>query len=326
MKPKVLVTQWIPDAVNDTFNNELDLIYPSKEKASYSYNEVLEMIAQYDALLTIFNKGDKAVIDAGVRLKAIANLGVGYDSIDVEYATEKNIAVINSPTSVTEATAELTIGLIMASMRNIVAYDKSIRNGEWSSTAFEDKAVEVFGHTLGIAGFGRIGKSVCKKAQVLGMKVAYYDPFRLSPEDEKEMNVEYMPLEKLFSQCNCVSLHMPYTPQNHHLVDENLLSTMKKGSFLINVARGPIVKESSLVEALNNGTLKGAALDVYEFEPKIGNDLLACENVVLNPHVGTQTMQVRINMCNESLSGVLAVLKGETPYNLVNKNIKLGKC
>ena len=323
MKPKVLVTQWIPDAVNETFKNELDLVYPNKEKTSFSYNEVLEMIAQFDALLTIFNKADKALIDAGIKLKAIANLGVGYDAIDVDYATEKNIAVINSPTSVTEATAELTIGLIMASMRNIVAYDKSIRQGEWTSTAFEDKGVEVFGHTLGIAGFGRIGKSVCKKAQVLGMKVAYYDPFPLTPEDESEMNVEYMPLEKLFSHCDCVSLHMPYTLQNHHLVNENLLSTMKKGSFLINVARGPIVKESALVEALNNGTLKGAALDVYEFEPKIGKDLLACENVVLNPHIGTQTMQVRINMCNESLSGVLKVLKGETPYNIVNKDIKI---
>lgn len=211
----------------------------------------------------------------------------------------------------------------MASMRNIVAYDKSMRKGEWTSTAFEDKAVEVFGHTLGIAGFGRIGKSVCKKAQILGMKVAYYDPFPLSPEDEKEMNVEYMPLGKLFAQCDCVSLHMPYTSQNHHLVDESLLSTMKKGSFLINVARGPIVKESALVNALNNGTLKGAALDVYEFEPKISKELLACENVVLNPHVGTQTMQVRINMCNESLNGVLKVLKGEVPYNLVNKDITM---
>lgn len=323
MKPKVLVTQWIPPEVNDAFKNELDLIYPSKEKTSFSYKEVLEKVSQFDALLTIFNKADKAIIDAGIKLKAIANLGVGYDAIDVDYATEKNIAVINSPTSVTEATAELTIGLIMASMRNIVAYDKIVRKGEWTSTAFEDKAVEVFGHNLGIAGFGRIGKSVCKKAQVMGMKVAYYDPFPLTPDDEKEMGVEYMPLEKLFSLCDCVSLHMPYTSQNHHLVDENLLSTMKKGSFLINVARGPIVKESALVEALNNGTLKGAALDVYEFEPKIGKELLACENVVLNPHVGTQTMQVRINMCNESLSGVLTVLKGETPYNLVNKDIKI---
>ena len=322
MKPKVLVTQWIPDAVNDTFKNELELIYPSKEKAAFTYEEVLNMISGYDALLTIFNKADQEIIDAGIKLKAIANLGVGYDAIDVPYATQKHIPVINSPTTVTEATAELTMGLIMASMRNIVAYDKSIRKGKWASIAFEDKAIEVFGHTLGIAGFGRIGKSVCKKAQAMGMKVAYYDPFSLSLEEEKAMDVEYMPLEKLFSQCDCVSLHMPYTPENHHLVDEKLLATMKKGSFLVNVARGPIVKESALVEALHNGTLKGAALDVFEFEPNIGKELLACENVVLNPHVGTQTMQVRINMCNESINGIAAVLRGETPYNLVNNIAK----
>lgn len=323
MKPKVLITQWIPDVVKNTFNNELDLVCPSKEQAAFTYEEVINKISHYDALLTIFNKADAAVIDAGINLKAIANLGVGYDAIDVHYATDKNIAVINSPTSVTEATAELTIGLMMASMRNIVAYDKSIRKGEWASIAFEDKAVEIFGHTLGIAGFGRIGKSVCKKAQALGMKVYYYDPFSLNPADEKALGVEYLPLEKLFCQCDCVSLHMPYTPENHHLVDERLLSTMKKNSFLINVARGPIVKESALVEALNNGPLKGAALDVFEFEPKIGKDLLACENVVLTPHIGTQTMQVRINMCNESISGIAAVLRGETPCNLVNKTIKI---
>jgi len=323
MKSKVLITQWIPDEVKLGFSDKVQLIYPDKSKTKYSYDELKELIVDCDGLLTIFRKVDKELIDCGKKLKAIANLGVGYDSIDVGYATQKNIAVINSPSTVTESTAELTIALLMASMRSIVSFDKSMRRGEWTSSAFDTPAVEIFEHSLGVAGFGRIGKSVCKRAQALGMKVFYYDPYPLTKEEEISFGVEYMDLDQLFSQCDCISLHMPYTPENHHLVDENRFSKMKKGSFLINAARGAIVKESALVKALNDGTLQGAGLDVFEFEPAVSQELLACDNVVINPHVGTHTYQVRVNMCNETLSGLCEILNGNRPYNLVNKEISI---
>jgi len=323
MKNKILITQWIPDEVKLEFSDKFQLIYPDKSKTAYSYEELKELIVDCDALLTIFRKVDKELIDCGKNLKAIANLGVGYDTIDVNYATQKNIAIINAPNSVTESTAELTVALLMASMRNIVAYDKSMRRGEWTRSAFDSPAVEIFGHSLGIAGFGRIGKSVCKKAQAMGMKVFYYDPYPLAREDELSLDVEYMDLDQLFSKCDCISLHMPYTPENHHLVDENRFSKMKKGSFLVNAARGAIVKESALVKALNDGTLKGAALDVFEFEPSVSKELLDSENVVINPHVGTNTYQVRVNMCNETMTGLFEILSGNKPYNLVNKEINI---
>lgn len=319
MKPKVLLTQWVPEICNDRFKDKLELIYPNKDKKVFSYDEILEKVVDVDGFFVISSKADKRIIDAGKNLKVIGVLGVGYDSVDVEYATSKNIGVINAPNSVTEATAELTIGLIISSMRNIVGYDKTMREGKWVASAFSDSSTEVFGQTLGIIGLGRIGKSVCKKAQAMGMTVLYYKPTRLSIEEEKELNVEYKDMDSIFKESNCVTLHMPYTKDSHHLVDEKRLSQMKKGSFLINVARGAIVKESALVEALNNGTLKGAALDVYEFEPKVSKELLACENVVMTPHVGTQTLQVRVNMFNESMTGVESFLQGEKPSNLVNK-------
>lgn len=323
MKPKVLVTQWIPDEINKTFGDKISLIYPSKEKISYTDEEIEEMLPDCCGLFTIFNKANKERIDLAKNLKVIANLGVGYDAIDVEHATSKNIAVINTPSAVTEGTAELTISLLVSSMRNIVGYDRKVREGKWVDSAFEDEATEIFGHSLGIAGFGRIGKSVCRKAQAMGLKVFYYDPYKLSSEDEKEFDVEYLNLDDLFAKCDCISLHMPYTPENHHLVDEKRFATMKKGSFIINAARGPIIKESALVKALNDGTLKGAGLDVFEFEPNISQELKECKNVVLSPHVGTQTYQIRIDMCHEALNGMIEILNGNQPYNLVNTGISI---
>ena len=318
---KILLTQWVPDKCRETFKNQLEFICPDKEKLQFSKSEILEHISDVDGIFLIFSTADKEVIDAGKKLKVIANLGVGFDCIDVKYATEKNIAVINTPNTVTEATAELSIALLMTVMRNTASYDKSVKEGQWPRFAFSDVGTEIFGHSLGIVGFGRIGKAVAKKALALGMDVKYYDPYRLNEEDEKHLEVSYLPLDELLSQCDCVSLHMPYTPENHHLINERTLSIMKKGSYLINVARGSVVKESALVEALKNGTLKGAALDVFEFEPNVSRELKECDNAVLTPHVGTQTLQVRINMFEEAMNGICAFLGGKTPYNIVNKEI-----
>ncbi len=323
MKSKVLVTQWIPDEIKETFKETLDFTHPSKEKGFFSKEEIINNIADFEVLFTISSKVNKEIIDAGKNLKAIGNLGVGYDNIDVEHASKKNIAVINTPNTVTEATAELAIALLASSMRNVSYYDKIMKEGKWERSAFDDSATEIFGHSLGIIGLGRIGKSIAVKAQALGMKIYYHNTRKLSDEIEKSLNVEYMTLDEIFEKCDCISLNMPYTPESHHLVDEKRFAQMKKGSYLINVARGPIVKESALVEALNNGTLKGAGLDVFEFEPKVSKELLACSNVVVTPHVGTQTYGVRINMSVEALNGISAILRKEKPYNLVNTEIQI---
>lgn len=323
MKRKVLATEWIPEVCVNAFKDEFDIIYPSRAKVTFSREEILDRIGNADVLLLIFAKADSSIIDAGNNLKVISTLSVGFDNIDVEYATRKNIAVINTPNSVTEATSEYTIALMLAIMRNILYFDRSVKAGKWEQSTFSNKGIELFGRSLGIVGFGRIGKSVGQKAQALGMSVKYYDPLRLSEESEIDYGVEYLTIDKIFSECDCVSLHLPYTKETYHLVDKKYFSIMKTNSFLVNASRGPIVKESDLVDALNRGPLKGAAIDVFEFEPKVSDELRSCKNVILSPHIGTQTFQVRINMMTEVLTGTLSLLRGKKPYNLVNKDIKI---
>ena len=323
MKPKILATQWVPDEVKEAFAPKAELISPDKEKIAFSKAQVLQLLPDFDGLFTIFFAADRAVIDAGTKLKTIANLGVGFDSIDVSYATEKHIAVINTPQSVTEGTAELTIALMMDTMRNIAAYDRFVRAGHWVTGAFEAAGTELYGRKIGVCGFGRIGRAVGKKAQALGMQLYYYDPFRLSEADEAALGATYLPFTDLLRQCDCISLHMPYTPENHHLICRDTLSLMKPEAYLINAARGPVVKESDLVWALQNGIIRGAGLDVFETEPVISDALKACPNVVMTPHIGTQTYGIRVAMCHEALQGMTAIFAGERPYNLVNGQVVL---
>ncbi|BEU87038.1 2-hydroxyacid dehydrogenase family protein [Selenomonas sp. TAMA-11512] len=315
---KILLSQPVPDICLAQFKDKFDITIPD---APMTYDEVMQVIGEYDAYMIIGNKGDKALLDAGKNLKAIANFGVGYDNIDWKYATEKGIAVVNTPTQVTDATAEHTVALIVAAMRGIARSDRELRRGEWISPMFPEFNTAINESTLGILGFGRIGKLVCKKAQGLGMKVIYYDKFRAAPEVEAEYGVTYMELDDVVKTADCISLHMPFIPENHHLFDLAMLKKMKKDAYLVNCARGPIVCEADLVTALKEGIIRGAGLDVYEFEPQISDALKQLDNVVLTPHIASGTMKARVGMAIEALTGLTAVLCGEIPYNVVNKEV-----
>ncbi len=283
--------------------------------------EIAERVPGFDACMVAGNSVTPAVIDRGDRLKAIGNLGVGYDNIDWQYATKKGIAVVNTPTQVTETTAEHAVALMMATMRGVLRFDKQLRAGQWGADLFPKENMELHGRTLGIMGFGRIGKVVCQKAQGLGMNVVYYDAFRATPEIEKEYGVTYLEMDELLKVSDCITLHIPYTPENHHLFNKETFAKMKPGAYLINAARGPIVDEAALVEALKDGTLGGAGLDVFEEEPKVHPGLLELDNVVLTPHIASAIRQTRMNMATESLSGVMGVLRGEKPVNVINKQV-----
>lgn len=315
---KILTTGPIPECATEKYKKEFEMTVPDKE---LTYDEVSAIIDQYDALFVMVNRADKALIDKGSNLKAIANFGVGYDNIDWKYATEKGIAVINTPTQVTDATAEMTAVLIFDVMRGVARYDKQVRTGKWYAPLFPDHNQAISGSTLGILGFGRIGKMVCKKAQGMGMNVIYYDKFRASEDLEKEYGVTYMEFDEVLKNADCVTLHMPYIPENHHIINMEALKKMKKTAYLVNAARGPIVDEKELCEALKMGVIKGAALDVYEHEPHPYEGLYELENVVLTPHVASGTMKARLGMAEEALSGITGVLKGEKPVNVVNKDV-----
>lgn len=320
-KQKVIISKNIPRECLIPYEQEFEFTLPQEDGGAFSYDYILERISEFDGYLDIDIIADKPLFSAAKKLKVIANFGVGYDRIDWEYATELGIPVLNTPTQVTESTAELTVALIMAVMRGIPRYDKEVRQKIWDAPLFSDKNTLISGSILGIIGFGRIGKSVCRKAQGLGMNVIYYDKFRSPEEVEKEYGVMYQSFDEVLAISDCISLHTPYTTENFHLFGAETFAKMKPSAYFINAARGKLVDEPALCEALKTGVIKGAGLDVFEEEPAVYEGLLSLDNVVLTPHIASLTMRSRIAMCNEALEGLAAVLRGQIPGNIVNPSV-----
>ncbi len=252
--------------------------------------ELPNHVGDLDAIIVrSATKVRKELIDAAKNLKVIGRAGVGLDNIDVEYARSKGIKVINTPGATSISVAELTIGLILAVMRKIAYADRETRKGAWPKK--KCKGIEMYGKTMGIVGIGRIGREVAKRAKAFGMRVIYYDVYRPSEEQERELGVEYRELDELLSEADVVSLHLPLTPETKHLINGERIAKMKDGAILINAARGGIVDEEALYEALKSGKLYGAALDVYENEPLRESKLFELDNVVLTPHIGAQAKE-----------------------------------
>lgn len=318
---KIVISEWVPEQCLAPYEGKFSFTLPTAEKHAFTYDELLSQIGGFDGCLILDNNGDKRLLDAGKNLKVIANFGVGYDNIDWRYATEIGLPVVNTPTQVTEATAEHTATLIVSAMRGIARYDREVRSGIWKSPNFDDCDTQIEGATLGVLGFGRIGKRVCRKAQGFGMKVVYFDKFRATPEVEKEYDVTYMDFDEVLKVSDCVTLHMPYIPENHHLFNAETFRKMKPTAYFVNCARGKIVDEQALADALRDEIIKAAALDVFEDEPNVNPDLLKLTNVTLTPHIASLTMKARVGMCNEALAGITGVLNGEKPYNVVNPKV-----
>ena len=318
MKPKLLSSYPAPEECFAPFRNELDITVPDHPLA---HDEVVGMIKDYDAFFAVDFPSDRAVIDAGIKLRAVANRGAGYDSVDTARCTERGIAVINTPNSVTEATAEQTCALIISAMRGTARYDRDLRKGIWPSNSYPKTNTPICGSTLGILGLGRIGKAVAEKMQGMGMKILYNNRHRLPSETEKELDVRYVTFEEMLDSADCIAINMPYTPENYHKFNAETIARMKPSAYLVNAARGPIVDEPALCEALKNNVIKGAGLDVYENEPHPFEGLLSLDNVVLAPHAGTSLYECRVEMTQEAIAGIAAYFRGETPYNLVNPEI-----
>ena len=253
-------------------------------------DELSNHVRDLDAIIVrSATKVRKEMIDAAEKLKAIGRAGVGLDNIDVEYAKSKGIKVINTPGATSISVAELTIGLILAVMRKIAYADREMRNGAWPKK--KCKGIEMYGKTLGIIGIGRIGREVAKRARAFGMKVIYYDVYRPDESTEKELAIEFRELDALVSEADVITLHLPLTPETKHLINKERIEKMKDGAIIINAARGGIVDENALYEALKSGKLYGAALDVYENEPLKESKLFELDNIVLTPHIGAQAKE-----------------------------------
>ncbi|WKN43533.1 NAD(P)-dependent oxidoreductase [Tunicatimonas pelagia] len=317
---KILVSYTLPEEGLKPLKEHFEVIYPT-DKYRFSREEILDKIAEVDGYLAVNVSVDAEIIDAAAALKIIANYGVGYDSIDVDYATQQGIVVTNTPTAVTEATAETAFGLILSLLRNITYCDRKLRNGDpgftWGMLQ-KHTGSSLYGKTLGIIGLGRIGQAVARRAITFGMNILYYQRNRLFDHFERLSSARYVPLEELLTQSDVVSLHTPLTESTRHLLGAAELDRMKPSAFLINTARGPVVDEQALIHRLQTGKLAGAGLDVYEEEPHIPNELLQLENVVLTPHIGTETIEARIAMAHEATLNLLTFFEGKNPPHQVN--------
>ncbi|MFQ6090341.1 MAG: 2-hydroxyacid dehydrogenase [Candidatus Bipolaricaulia bacterium] len=296
--------------------------YEMRQGPPLAKEELIEKISEVDGLICLLgDQIDRKVLKAGKRLKIVANVAVVYDNIDVEAASELVIMVANTPEVLTEATADLTFGLLLAVARRIVEGDKIIREGGFHGWELDFLlGTDVHGKTLGIVGLGRIGAAVARRARGFGMSILYYNRTR-RPELEKELQAKFVDFEELIQKSDFISLHLPLTVETQHLFGAEEFKKMKPTAFLINVARGPIVDEEALVGALKSGEIAGAALDVFDREPEVHPELLRMDNVVLAPHIGSAARETRVRMAILAAENAVAALSGQRPPNLVNPEV-----
>lgn len=322
---KVFVTSIIPEIGIEILKKNGIEVVQNKNYMPIEKEKLIRKAKECDALLCLLsNKIDKEIIDSLPNLKVIANYAVGFNNIDVEYATQKKIWVTNTPDVLTDATADLAFALLLACARRIVEADKFTREGKfkiWQSDLMLGK--DLRGKTIGIIGAGRIGQAFARRTKGFEMKILYYDKKRI-PEFEKETGAKFSTLNQLLKKSDFISIHTPLTKETYHLIDKAQFELMKAGAILINTARGEVINERELVNALKSGKLFAAGLDVYEFEPKITKELLKMKNVVLLPHIGSATTETRNKMAELAANNIVRVLKGKKPLTPVNeiKNVK----
>jgi glyoxylate reductase len=272
-----------------------------------------ELTDTYDAWVTLLtDRVDGARLDRAPRVKIVANVAVGYDNIDVAACRARGVVATNTPGVLTEATADIAFALLLAAARRVAEGDRLIRAGGWTGwTPTFMLGARVHGATLGIVGLGRIGQAVARRARGFGMHVLYSQRTRLAPEVERALGATYAPLDALLAESDFVSIHAPLTAETRGLFSAARLASMKRGSVLVNTSRGPIIDESALARALEHGPLAAAGLDVFEAEPAVCPALLARDNAVLTPHVGSADRPTREAMARMAADNVLAVLAGK---------------
>ncbi|KKU04242.1 MAG: D-isomer specific 2-hydroxyacid dehydrogenase NAD-binding protein [Candidatus Woesebacteria bacterium GW2011_GWC2_47_16] len=321
---KIFVTRKIPGEHLEKLKEAGHEAVVSEFNRPLTGEELVERVKGADAILSLLtDRIDGDLMDAaGPQLKVISNYAVGFDNIDVTGASDRGIVVVNTPSDeVNEAVAEHTWALILALSRRIVESDEAVRRGGykgWEPDIFI--GVNVIGKTLGIVGLGRIGSMVARRAKGYNMTVLY-NKHESDPEAEKELGVAFASLDELLAKSDFVSLHVPLTDETRHMINAETLAKMKKGSFLINTARGSIVDERNLVEALKSGHLGGVALDVFDNEPNIDPELLAMPNTITTPHIASATYEARNKMGEMAVEAILSTLEGEKPTTIVNEEV-----
>lgn len=307
MRPSILLTRRIPGSVLARLEAECDVDLYVGEVA-IPRDELLQRVSGKQALMSLLtDRIDREVLEAGKDLRIVANIAVGYNNIDVDACREKGVIATNTPDVLTNACADFTWALILAITRRLGEGERELRRGAWKGWALDHLlGMELRGKQLGLVGVGRIGRAVAQRAAAFGMTVAYTDQAPIELPD-----AVFLSLDRLLASSDVVSLHCPLLPETRHLIDRKSLTKMKRSAYLINTSRGPVVDEAALAWGLKERLIAGAALDVYEEEPKVHPDLLGLENVMLIPHLASATTETRTAMADLAASNVLTVLNGQ---------------
>ena len=317
---KVVVTGRIPEAALEKLRAEHEVDAWDGEQ-SISREELLAKVPGVDALVTLLTERvDAELLEAaGPQLKVVSNVAVGYDNIIVADCTARGVRATNTPGVLTEATADIAFGLILMATRRLGEGERLIRSGTpWKWGMFFLLGSSLQGKTLGVVGMGGIGQATARRAKAFGMEVVYQSRSEIDPAIAAELGARRVELDELLAISDVVSLHCPYGPNTHHLIGAEQLAAMKPEAYLVNTARGPIVDEAALAQALREGVIAGAGLDVFEKEPAVHPELLELENVALVPHLGSSTVETRTAMAVLASENTLAVLRGEDPVTPVN--------
>jgi glyoxylate reductase len=323
-KLKVYVTRKLPERgleiIKKHFDTEVWKEYPPPPK-----KVIIEKAKNVDALVSLLSdKIDAEVFNAAPKLKIVAQLAVGFDNVDLQEATKRGIYVTNTPEVLTDTTADFAWALLMAVARRVAEADKYVRTGQWKVGWHPSmmQGRDVYGGTIGIVGAGRIGYAVAKRATGFNMRILFYDVVP-RPEIEKDFGAKKVDLDTLFRESDFVSIHVPLMKETHHLVNAEKLKLMKKTAYLINNSRGPVVDEKALYEALKQGRIAGAGLDVFEQEPTpLDNPLLKLDNVVLAPHISSASYETRSRMAEMVAENLDAFFEGKKPPNLINPDVQ----
>lgn len=322
-KPKVYITREIPERGLRTIKQHFDSVVWLKRPPPPK-NVIKENTREIDALVSLLSDEiDAEIFDAARELKIVSQLAVGFDNIDVKEATKRGIYVTNTPGVLTETTADFAWALLMAVARRVVEADKYVRAGDWKVGWHPNMLLgrDVYGETIGIVGAGRIGCAVARRARGFDMKILYYDVVP-RPDLEKELGARRMDLDELLEESDFVSVHVPLMKATHHLINADKLKLMKETAYIINNSRGPVIDEKALYRALKEGTIAGAAIDVFEQEPTPkDNPLLELENVIVTPHISSSSHKTRSKMAEMVAENLVAFFEGRNPPNLVNPEV-----
>ena len=315
MSSRIVVTRTIPEPALDLLREAGDL-WLNPEDRALTRDELFEAIAGADAVVTLLHdRVDGAFLDAaGPALQVVANVAVGFDNVDVEAVRSRGVRFTNTPGVLTDATADIAFALILMATRRLSEGERLIRSqAPWNWNMAFMLGTGLQGKTLGIVGLGQIGIATARRARAFGMQIAYTGRRRASPELESELEARFQPLDELLATADVVSLHCPLSDETRHLVTAERLAAMKPTAFLVNTTRGPVVDEAALAEALREGVIAGAGLDVFEREPEVHPALIELDNVVLIPHLGSATVETRTAMAVLAAENAIGVLEGREP-------------